>query len=93
MLRIGLDLSQNGYGWNYNAYREEHLTAYHAYRKEHAYNAYREEHLFAYNACRKEYAYNAYGEEHLSAYQMDVDDYFGSQKTLVFSGRPGSQGQ
>ena len=25
--------------------------------------------------------------------KMDVRDYFGSQKTLVFSGRPGSQGQ
>ena len=31
--------------------------------------------------------------EHLSAYKMDVRDYFGSQKTLVFSGRTGSQGQ
>ena len=58
-----------------------------ACRKEHAYNAYREEHLSAYNACRKEHAYNAYREEHLSAYKMDVRDYFGSQKTLVFSGK------
>ena len=38
-------------------------------------------------ACRKEHAYNAYREEHLSAYKMDVRDYFGSQKTLVFSGK------
>ena len=72
VLRIGLDLSQNGYGWNYNAYREEHLSAYHAYRKEQAYNAYREEHLSAYNAFRKEHAYNAYREEHLSAYKISV---------------------
>ena len=34
-----------------------------------------------------EHAYNAYREEHLSAYKMDVRDYFGSQKTLVFSGK------
>ena len=47
----------------------------------------REEHLPAYHACRKEHAYNAYREEHLSAYKMDVRDYFGSQKTLVFSGK------
>ena len=39
------------------------------------------------NACRKVHAYNAYREEHLSAYKMDVRDYFGSQKTLVFSGK------
>ena len=58
-----------------------------------AYNAYREEHLSAYNACRRKHAYNAYREAHLPAYKMDVDDYFGSQKTLVFSGRTGSQGQ
>ena len=38
-------------------------------------------------------AYNAYREAHLPAYKMDVDDYFGSQKTLIFSGRTGSQGQ
>ena len=40
--------------------------------------------MSAYNACRKEHAYNAYREEHLSAYKMDVDNYFRSQKTLVF---------
>ena len=39
------------------------------------------------NACRKEHAYNAYREEHLSAYKMDVHDYFGTQKSLVFSGK------
>ena len=39
----------------YNAYREEHLSAYNACQEEHAYSAYREKHLSAYNACRKQH--------------------------------------
>ena len=39
----------------YNAYREEHLSAYNACQQEHAYSAYRQKHLTAYNACPKQH--------------------------------------
>ena len=46
--RLGINWYRIGIGLVWD--REEHLSAYNACRKEHAYNAYREEHLSAYNA-------------------------------------------